>query len=67
MEIRYWIHALTPVHLGAGRGLGYIDMPIAREKVTNWPYIPGSSVKGVIADFWGASKENRKKDEHKDL
>ena len=67
MQKRYWIHALTPVHLGAGRGLGYIDMPIAREKVTNWPYIPGSSVKGVIADYWNASEENRKKEEHKDL
>ena len=67
MQIRYWLHALTPVHLGAGRGLGYIDMPIAREKVTNWPYIPGSSIKGVIADHFGASEENRKKEEHKDL
>ena len=67
MQIRYWLHALTPVHLGAGRGLGYIDMPVAREKVTNWPYIPGSSVKGVIADYWNASEDNRKKEEYKDL
>ena len=60
--IRYWIHALTPVHVGTGRGLGYIDLPISREKVTNWPYIPGSSIKGVIADHFGASDENRLKD-----
>ncbi len=59
-EKRYWIHAITPLHVGAGRGLGYIDMPIAREKVTNWPYIPGSSLKGVIADKYNASDENRR-------
>ena len=59
-EKRYWLHAITPLHVGAGRGLGYIDMPIAREKVTNWPYIPGSSLKGVIADKYNASEENRR-------
>ena len=58
-EKRYWIHAMTPLHAGAGRGLGYIDMPIAREKVTNWPYIPGSSIKGVIADHFNATDEKR--------
>ncbi len=61
----YWLHAITPLHVGAGRGLGYIDMPIVREKVTAWPYIPGSSIKGVIADHFGASEEDeRKKDTH---
>ena len=64
----YWLHATTPLHVGAGRGLGYIDMPIVREKVTNWPYIPGSSIKGVIADHFGASEETeRKKEENKHL
>ena len=64
-EINYWLHAMTPLHVGAGRGLGYIDMPIAREKVTTWPYIPGSSVKGVIADHFGASDDDtRRKDVH---
>lgn len=64
-EKNYWLHAITPLHVGAGRGLGYIDMPIVREKVTAWPYIPGSSIKGVIADHFGASEEDeRKKDTH---
>ena len=30
----YWIHALTPVHVGSGQGVGFIDMPIMREKTT---------------------------------
>lgn len=63
---QYWIHTVTPLHVGAGRGLGYIDLPIAREKVTNWPYVPGSSVKGVVADYYGASDtEKRKADKMK--
>ncbi|GHV28338.1 type III-B CRISPR module RAMP protein Cmr4 [Synergistales bacterium] len=56
----YWLHAIAPLHIGAGRGVGYIDLPIAREKATNWPYVPGSAVKGVIADKWSATDENRK-------
>ena len=49
-EINYWLHAMTPLHVGAGRGLGYIDMPIVREKVTTWPYVPGSSIRGAWRD-----------------
>ncbi len=56
----YWIHALTPLHVGSGRGLGYIDLPIMREKVTNWPFIPGSAIKGVLADVYGADDQGRK-------
>ena len=58
---RYWLHAVTPIHLGSGRGLGYIDLPVAREAVTKWPYLPGSSVKGVIAGR--ARAEMRDKDD----
>jgi CRISPR-associated protein Cmr4 len=43
----YWLHCLTPVHIGAGQGVGFIDLPIMREKITNWPIVPGSALKGV--------------------
>ena len=46
----YWLHALTPLHVGSGRGIGYIDLPIMRETVTHWPLVPGSAVKGVLRD-----------------
>lgn len=46
----YFIHALTPLHAGTGQGVGVIDLPIAREKATGIPYLPGSSVKGVLRD-----------------
>src|SRR5262249_1415243 len=56
----YWLHALTSLHVGSGRGVGFIDLPIMREKVTNWPFIPGSTVKGVVADAFQATEEARK-------
>jgi CRISPR-associated protein Cmr4 len=45
-----FIHALSPLHAGTGQGIGVIDLPIAREKATNIPYLPGSSLKGSIRD-----------------
>lgn len=41
-------HALSPLHAGTGQGVGVIDLPIAREKATNLPYLPGSSLKGTL-------------------
>jgi CRISPR-associated protein Cmr4 len=55
----YWLHALTPLHIGAGRGEGYIDLPLVREKLTSFPFVPGSSVKGVFADSWNATEAAR--------
>jgi CRISPR-associated protein Cmr4 len=58
----YWLHCLSPTHAGIGRGLSYIDLPIDRDAVTNWPIIRGSGFKGVFADYFQATDENRKKD-----
>ncbi len=40
-----------PVHVGAGNSVGAIDAPIMRERHTRFPMIPGSSLKGVLADL----------------
>ena len=45
-----YFHTLSPLHVGAGRGTGLIDLPIVRERATNLPILPGSSVKGVIRE-----------------
>lgn len=42
------IHALTPLHAGTGQAAGAIDLPIARERPTGIPYLPGSSIKGAL-------------------
>jgi CRISPR-associated protein Cmr4 len=40
--------AETSVHPGAGRTVGFVDMPVAREAVTDYPVIVGSSLKGTL-------------------
>ncbi|MDQ3693838.1 MAG: type III-B CRISPR module RAMP protein Cmr4 [Chloroflexota bacterium] len=45
-----YIHALSPIHSGTGQSVDVIDLPVAREKVSNLPYLPGSSIKGVLRD-----------------
>lgn len=49
-----FVHALSPLHAGTGQGVGVIDLPIAREKATNLPYLPGSSLKGTLRDTPGS-------------
>jgi len=44
----YYLHALSPLHVGIEQGAGVIDMPIAREKTTGLPLVPGSGLKGVL-------------------
>lgn len=58
----YWLHTLSPTHIGTGRGIAYIDLPIHRDKVTGWPLVPGSAFKGVWADHFRATEENRRSD-----
>jgi CRISPR-associated protein Cmr4 len=45
-----FIHALSPLHAGTGQGVDLIDLPIARERATNLPFLPGSSLKGTLRD-----------------
>lgn len=54
----YFLHALSPLHAGTGQGVGVIDLPIAREKATGIPYLPGSSIKGVLRDAMQAQNQN---------
>lgn len=54
-----FIHALTPLHSGTGQGVGVIDLPVAREKATGLPFLPGSSLKGTLRDAYAGSDANR--------
>lgn len=42
----------APLHIGCGSSVGAIDMPVLRERPTGYPVIPGSAIKGVLADLW---------------
>ncbi|HHV78302.1 MAG TPA: type III-B CRISPR module RAMP protein Cmr4 [Firmicutes bacterium] len=45
-----FVHVLSALHPGTGQGVGAIDLPVAREKSTGIPYLPGSSLKGVLRE-----------------
>lgn len=42
--------AETSVHSGSGRGMGVVDLPVAREAATDFPVLVGSSLKGALRD-----------------
>jgi CRISPR-associated protein Cmr4 len=44
-------YAQTPVHMGSGTSVSYVDNPIQREKHTDYPILAGSGIKGVIRDL----------------
>lgn len=45
------LFAETSIHPGAEGGSGFVDLPVAREAATDYPVIPGSSLKGALAGF----------------
>lgn len=56
-----YLFARTPVHVGAGNSVGAVDSPIMRERHTRIPIIPGSSLKGVLADLWAGDVDEKGK------
>ena len=45
-----FIHALTGLHPGGGAAIGVVDLPVQRERHTQWPVVAGASLKGVLRD-----------------
>ena len=56
------IFTRTPLHVGCGSSVGAVDQPVARERHTGYPVIPGSALKGVLADLWLERKDYTDKD-----
>lgn len=42
------IYTKSPLHVGSGSSVDIVDMPITRERITNYPVIPASALKGVL-------------------
>ncbi len=51
-----FFYAQTPVHCGSGSSLEVIDLPIQREKHTNYPIFQASSIKGTMRRFYDDDK-----------
>lgn len=52
--------AETPIHVGSGTDLGIVDLPIQREKHTNYPKIESSGLKGCIREDFEQLKNDGK-------
>src|ERR1017187_241015 len=40
----------TPLHVGSGTSVDVVDLPIMRERITGFPVIPSTSLKGVLRE-----------------
>src|SRR5260221_8906349 len=43
-----YLYTETPLHVGTGSGLSNVDLPIQRERTTQYPMIQGSGIKGKL-------------------
>ena len=41
-------YAVSPIHAGSGTSTSAVDLPIQRERHTNWPHIQATGVKGAF-------------------
>jgi CRISPR-associated protein Cmr4 len=48
----------TPLHAGSGSDLGIVDLPIQREKHTDYPKIEASGLKGSIREIFDAQAKS---------
>jgi len=39
---------VTPLHVGTGQDVGLVDLPVAREVTTDYPWMPGSGIRGSL-------------------
>lgn len=43
-----YLYVETPLHAGSGNSVGVIDLPIQRERVTQYPVVQASGIKGKL-------------------
>jgi len=46
------LYAVSPIHAGSGAATSAVDLPIQRERHTEWPQIQASGVKGAFRDHF---------------
>jgi CRISPR-associated protein Cmr4 len=61
-----YLYVETPLHAGVGSGLSSIDLPIQRERTTQYPMIQGSGIKGKLRSAAYAATEGEQASWSKD-
>ncbi|EGR1964786.1 type III-B CRISPR module RAMP protein Cmr4 [Vibrio cholerae] len=57
----YHLFSQTILHCGSGQSVGIVDQPIARERASNLPIVPGSTVRGVLKAFISQTEQKEVK------
>src|SRR3989442_24824 len=52
------LYTRTPLHVGSGTSVDVVDLPIMRERITHFPVIPSTSLKGVLLQHARETFEN---------
>jgi CRISPR-associated protein Cmr4 len=52
-----FLYVETPLHAGSGTGLGAVDLPIQRERVTSYPIVQASGLKGALRSEAGKGED----------
>jgi CRISPR-associated protein Cmr4 len=60
----FFIYTETPTHVGSGSELGYVDLPIQREKHSGFPKIESSGLKGALRSAFKGDESLRENVEH---
>lgn len=55
-----FIYTETSLHAGSGTSLGVIDLPIQREKYTDYPVLQASGIKGAVRDWFDTNETNKR-------
>lgn len=58
-----FLYAESSVHVGGGDSVGAIDLAIAREKYTDFPFIPSSGVKGALRSWYTDFQSDQEKED----
>ena len=53
------LYTRMPLHVGSGTSVDVVDLPIMRERITGFPVIPSTSLKGVLRQW---ARDARKPD-----
>ncbi len=61
-----FLYVETPLHAGSGRGLGAVDLPLQRERVTGYPMVQSSGLKGRLRDAYRVKLEEEDNQHIKD-
>ena len=63
--IQFDLEVRTGMHIGGSSSfsaIGAVDSPVIRDPLTGRPIVPGSSLKGVLADLWNDENFKRTSD-----